>query len=124
VGIGGAWPTAPWASASKVRLAHRYRTLAASFVVILFRPRFQRLPHSLLGALSSISVVSVLCLMSRYIRCSNPLANRIHDKDGHVLKTNEKCEWTSRISQLVPVRHCIAVRLAWQENHSTALSPD
>jgi hypothetical protein len=41
-----------------------------------------------------------------------------------VLKTNEKREWTIRISQLVPVLHCIAVRLAWQENHSTALSPD
>lgn len=50
--------------------------------------------------------------MSRYIRCSNLLANRIHDKDGRVLKTNEKREWTIRISQLVPVRHCIRCLLS------------
>ena len=60
--------------------------------------------------------------MSRYIRCSNPIAKSIHDKDGHVLKTNEKREWTIRISQLVPVGHCIAVCSAWQGNHSTAIS--
>jgi len=42
------------------------------------------------------------------------------DKAGQALKTREKRGWTIRPSQLVPVRHGIAVCFLWQDNRATA----